>query len=79
VATTPADAVVAPRATWRHYYELTKPKVVLLIVFTAIVGTLLATAGDAAARRAALGQPRHRARGELRRRDQPRDRPAIDE
>jgi len=45
VATTPADAVAAPRATWRHYYELTKPKVVLLIVFTAIVGTLLSTPG----------------------------------
>ena len=24
---------------WRDYYELTKPRVVLLIVFTAIVGT----------------------------------------
>ena len=45
MATRPADAVVAPRATWRHYLELTKPKVVLLIVFTAIVGTLLATPG----------------------------------
>ena len=30
---------------WRHYLELTKPKVVLLIVFTAIVGTLLASPG----------------------------------
>ena len=45
MATTPVDAVPAPRATWRHYYELTKPKVVLLIVFTAIVGTLLSTPG----------------------------------
>jgi protoheme IX farnesyltransferase len=45
VASTPAGAVAAPRATWRHYYELTKPKVVLLIVFTSIVGTLLATPG----------------------------------
>ncbi len=47
MATTPAEAVAAtpPRATWRSYYELTKPKVVLLIVFTAIVGTLLATPG----------------------------------
>ena len=45
MASTPADAVVAPRTTWRHYYELTKPKVVLLIVFTAIVGTLLSTPG----------------------------------
>ena len=45
MASTPAGAVAAPRATWRHYYELTKPKVVLLIVFTSIVGTLLATPG----------------------------------
>ena len=45
MASTPAEAVATPRATWRHYYELTKPKVVLLIVFTSIVGTLLATPG----------------------------------
>lgn len=32
-------------ATWRSYYELTKPKVVLLIVFTAVVGMLLASPG----------------------------------
>jgi heme o synthase len=32
-------------ATWRHYFELTKPKVVTLITFTAIVGTLLASPG----------------------------------
>jgi protoheme IX farnesyltransferase len=32
-------------STWRHYFELTKPKVVALIVFTAIVGTLLASPG----------------------------------
>ncbi len=30
---------------WRLYLELTKPKVVLLIVFTSIVGTLLASPG----------------------------------
>ena len=30
---------------WRDYLELTKPKVVYLIVFTAIVGTLLASPG----------------------------------
>jgi protoheme IX farnesyltransferase len=33
------------RRTWRRYLELTKPKVVALIVFTAIVGTLLASPG----------------------------------
>ncbi len=30
---------------WRNYYNLCKPKVVYLIVFTAIVGMLLSTAG----------------------------------
>jgi protoheme IX farnesyltransferase len=30
---------------WRQYYELTKPKVVLLIAFTALVGMLLSTDG----------------------------------
>jgi protoheme IX farnesyltransferase len=32
-------------ATWRDYYELGKPRVVMLIVFTAIVGMFLATPG----------------------------------
>jgi len=32
-------------ASWRFYYELTKPKVVLLIAFTALVGMLLSTPG----------------------------------
>ena len=31
--------------SWRQYLELCKPKVVLLIVFTAIVGMLLSTPG----------------------------------
>ncbi|HET6630970.1 MAG TPA: heme o synthase [Woeseiaceae bacterium] len=35
-----------PRAAeWRAYYELTKPRVVILIVFTAVVGMLLAVPG----------------------------------
>ena len=33
------------RAQWRDYLELCKPKVVALIVLTAVVGTLLATPG----------------------------------
>lgn len=33
------------RIHWRDYYELTKPKVVMLIVFTAIVGMVLAVPG----------------------------------
>ncbi|MGD9842484.1 MAG: heme o synthase [Steroidobacteraceae bacterium] len=32
-------------ATWRDYYELGKPRVVMLIVFTAFVGMLLAVPG----------------------------------
>jgi heme o synthase len=39
------DVPVAAPATWRRYLELTKPRVVALIVFTAIVGTLLASPG----------------------------------
>ncbi len=37
-----APAALAP---WRRYLELTKPKVVALITFTALVGTLLASPG----------------------------------
>ena len=32
-------------AQWRDFYELTKPKVVMLIVFTAVVGMVLAVPG----------------------------------
>ncbi len=39
----PIAALLAPR--WRDYLELTKPKVTLLIVFTAIVGMVLASPG----------------------------------
>jgi heme o synthase len=40
-------SAVAPQvpALWRRYLELTKPRVVSLITFTAIVGTLLASPG----------------------------------
>jgi protoheme IX farnesyltransferase len=44
VATSSHYAPAAP-ALWRRYLELTKPKVVTLITFTAIVGTLLASPG----------------------------------
>jgi heme o synthase len=43
-APNPPVARPAP-ALWRRYLELTKPKVVALISFTAIVGTLLASPG----------------------------------
>jgi protoheme IX farnesyltransferase len=45
---TPATATEpssAGPATWRDYYELGKPKVVALIVFTAVVGMFLAVPG----------------------------------
>ena len=44
MATTSYLAPGAP-PLWRRYLELTKPKVVALITFTAIVGTLLASPG----------------------------------
>lgn len=39
------SAARVSRAAWRDYLELTKPRVVALIVLTAVVGTLLATPG----------------------------------
>ncbi len=42
---TPAPDLAAAPARWRSFYELTKPRVVMLIVFTSIVGTLLAVPG----------------------------------
>jgi protoheme IX farnesyltransferase len=44
VATTP-HYVPRASARWRRYLELTKPRVVALITFTALVGTLLASPG----------------------------------
>jgi protoheme IX farnesyltransferase len=46
VNTVPDDCIAAVRTdNWRDYVELTKPKVSLLIVFTAIVGMVLASPG----------------------------------
>jgi protoheme IX farnesyltransferase len=46
VPPTPPAPIAAPvAATWRDYYEIGKPKVVLLIVFTAVVGMFLAAPG----------------------------------
>jgi heme o synthase len=42
---TPDTIVQASPSRWRSFYELTKPRVVMLIVFTSIVGTLLAAPG----------------------------------
>jgi heme o synthase len=44
VATASDHAALAP-PLWRRYLELTKPKVVSLLTFTAVVGTLLASPG----------------------------------
>jgi protoheme IX farnesyltransferase len=38
-------AIVEHPPKWRDYYELCKPKVVMLIIFTAVVGMLLAVPG----------------------------------
>ena len=38
-------AIVEQGSKWREYYELCKPKVVVLIIFTAVVGMLLAVPG----------------------------------
>ena len=42
IETPPLDAR-PPRSRWRDYLELTKPRVVALMVFTVVVGMLLAT------------------------------------
>lgn len=39
-------ALITTHSDWSEYYQLTKPKVVFLIVFTAMVGMLLATDGS---------------------------------
>ncbi|MBW4050392.1 MAG: protoheme IX farnesyltransferase [Proteobacteria bacterium] len=44
MATASQYAAIEP-AAWRRYYELTKPRVVALITFTAIVGVLLSSPG----------------------------------
>jgi protoheme IX farnesyltransferase len=48
VAIAPHDSLIValPRPSWRGYLELTKPKVSLLIVFTAMVGMILASPGS---------------------------------
>ncbi len=42
---TASEPLATGSATWRDYYELGKPKVVALIVFTAVVGMFLAVPG----------------------------------
>jgi protoheme IX farnesyltransferase len=45
VGTESSTLPAATRSLWRAYLELTKPKVVALLVFTAVVGMFLATPG----------------------------------
>jgi len=45
MATSEITAQESLTYSWQHYYEMTKPKVVLLIAFTALVGMLLSTDG----------------------------------
>jgi protoheme IX farnesyltransferase len=45
MASRPDNPPLSAAPLWREYLELTKPKVVLLIAFTSIVGTLLAVPG----------------------------------
>jgi len=47
--------LASPVAHWRDYLEITKPKVVLLLVFTAIVGMALAAPGMVPAQNAIFG------------------------
>jgi protoheme IX farnesyltransferase len=41
----PGEFSSTNQVNWKDYFELTKPKVVLLIVFTAVIGMFLATPG----------------------------------
>ncbi len=43
------------QASWRDYLELTKPKVVLLMLITSLVGMFLATRWPAPRRRCSAG------------------------
>ena len=61
-------------ASWRDYWTLTKPRVVALIMLTALVGSLLAAPGHAAARCPDFRQSRHRARRRIGGRGQSRAR-----
>ena len=45
MATSEMTAHNSSAYSWHDYYEMTKPKVVLLITFTALVGMLLSTWG----------------------------------
>ena len=39
------DTALPKRASWRDYYEMTKPRVVMMMILTAMVGMFLAVPG----------------------------------
>ena len=45
MADSSADLDVAVAAGWRDYYELTKPRVVALMILTAVIGMFMAVPG----------------------------------
>ena len=45
MAKSSANTLLAASATWRDYYELCKPRVVLLMLLTSIIGMFMATPG----------------------------------
>jgi protoheme IX farnesyltransferase len=54
-ATSRVDSVVKPRLNWRVYLTLTKPKVVALMILTALVGMCLAIPGALPVQATVLG------------------------
>ena len=50
-------SLAAAQAPWRSYLELTKPRVVALMLFTAVVGMLLSTHGPPPWRALVFGVP----------------------
>ena len=60
-----------PAASWRDYYEMTKPRVVLLMLLCAVVGMFLAVPGNGAVANLVLRHHRHRAGGSFRRGGEP--------
>ena len=75
-ARTEAMSTCAMPIAFGQYWELTKPRVVALIVFTALVGMFLAVPGLPPLRETRVRPARHLAGGGFGGGDQPPDRPA---
>ena len=39
------DAILSKKAVWRDYYEMCKPRVVMMMILTSLVGMFLAVPG----------------------------------